>query len=142
MDSGADNHYIDDEGLPNIEERMRDIKILEPPLRISTFGGQVSLGTKTGKLQINARTKEGKAFALCMRVVITSGAGSTCSLLQGQQRRALLADRTEVWLSEQHSKIPLRQSSDICRVYLDANIARKPSDYLIKLIQRNDQQTT
>lgn len=71
---------------------MRDIKTLDLPVQISTFGGQISLGTKTGILQINTRTKEGKVLALGMRVVVTSGTSlNLFSTPKDSEGRAILA---------------------------------------------------
>lgn len=68
MDSGADNHYVGFELLPNME-KMRNVKIVDSPMRTNTFEGQVSLGTKAGILQINMKTKDGKTMPLGMRAV-------------------------------------------------------------------------
>lgn len=54
---------------------MREVKLLYPPMRINTFGGQVSLGTKFGKLQINTRAKDGNKMPLGMRIILTAGTG-------------------------------------------------------------------
>lgn len=74
IDSGADNHYVDSEPFPNIE-KIREVTILDPPTRINTFGGQVSLGSKSGILQVNTRSKDGKTMALGMGAIVTAGTG-------------------------------------------------------------------
>lgn len=41
-------------------------------------------------------------------------------------------------VGDEDGKMALRLNSDRCRVYLDATMAPRPSDYLMKLVQLND----
>lgn len=109
-------------------------------MRINTFRGQVSLGTKTGILQINTKTKDGKTMPLGMRrVVATVGRSSNLFSTPRETKLGLHSHiESEAWLGSPDSNIPLRQSYDRYGVYLDSTIALKPSDHLAKLVQRND----
>lgn len=77
IETGAGNHSVDGELFPNIERGMRDVKILDPSMRINPFGGQVlSPGMKSGTRQIDTRDKNGKKMPPSTRVVLTAGTGS------------------------------------------------------------------
>lgn len=78
---------------------------------------------------------------LGMRVKVTAGTGSNPFSTPRTAKNGLYSHfESEAWLSDPDSNIPLQQSSDIFRVYLDATIARRISDHLAKLVLRNDQQ--
>lgn len=91
---------------PSKIQKMENLKFLDPLMRISTFEGQVSLGTKTVIIQINTRPKSGNTMPVGMKVVVTAGTGSNLVLYSKsskKQERSTQQDTTTAELRQMRS---------------------------------------
>ena len=75
VDSGATEHFLDDELIPGLKQLMQDYNLLEEPKKIVTAGNQVLLGTATGILPCVITDQNGSTHQVGFPSLIVSGLG-------------------------------------------------------------------
>lgn len=86
---------------------------------------------KSGILKLNTRDKDRNCMPLAMKVIVKPIAGSHLfSTTQAAEKGAFTHSEAENHLIAKEKEIRLVKSPDRYKVYLDENIARRPTDVL------------
>lgn len=75
VDSGATEHFLDDELIPGLKDILLDYELLDNPKKIAAAGQRVLLGTATGVLPDTITNQNGGVHKANFRIVIVSGLG-------------------------------------------------------------------
>ncbi len=75
VDSGATEHFVDDQLIPELKEKMLNYTVLSTPKKIRAAGKHILLGTVTGILIGSITDKTGKKHEVGFPSVIVSGLG-------------------------------------------------------------------
>ncbi|CAN0529167.1 unnamed protein product, partial [Laminaria digitata] len=75
VDSGASDHFIDDELLPGLREGMKEYKTLTEPKPIETAGNKKVLATATGTICGHIINQSGEDIPVRISVVVVPGIG-------------------------------------------------------------------
>ena len=110
VDSGASESFLDDELIPDLKTRMRELKTLSTPREITTAGKHTLHGIGTGIISFTIRDNHGTQLPVNMRALVVPGLGRnifapTAELKNGV--RFVLEEKP--YLTIRGTVIPLKQ---------------------------------
>ena len=75
VESGASESFLDDELIPGLKERVRELKELPTPKEITTAGKHTTYGVGTGIIAFTIRDSHGAQLPVNLRALVVPGLG-------------------------------------------------------------------
>lgn len=113
--SGLKNHFIYSVFIPGIEQMMKDVRVMESPMTIQSFGAQPMYGAKSGVLELNATEQDGIIMVLTI-VIVTPRTRAPYSQQHEQLKRGLRALSNEELAYHRQTDNPAEEYSSPIQV--------------------------